>query len=125
MRKTPLWDGDGERDQACVAVDLALLAGQTPAGPGGDVTRKTTPHKPRLNNTTGGEPPRVSDIVKMVKNVFSEFEGNNWAKIACGNISSQALSACLAESQFKGCATKQMLHFWATVLLGGHLFEIH
>jgi hypothetical protein len=35
---------------------------------------------------------------------FSEFEGNNWAKIACGNISSQALSACLAESQFKGCA---------------------
>jgi hypothetical protein len=35
---------------------------------------------------------------------FSEFEGDNWAKIACGNISSQALSACLAESQFKGCA---------------------
>jgi hypothetical protein len=51
---------------------------------------------------TGGEPPGVSDIVKMIKNVFSEFEGNNWAKIACGNISSQALSACLAESQFKG-----------------------
>jgi hypothetical protein len=36
----------------------------------------------------------------MVKNVFSEFEGNDWAKIACGNISSQALSTCLAESQF-------------------------
>jgi hypothetical protein len=32
---------------------------------------------------------------------FSEFEGNNWAKIACGDISSQALSACLAESQFR------------------------
>jgi hypothetical protein len=46
----------------------------------------------------------VSDIVKMVKNVFSEFEGNNWVKIACGNISSQALSTCLAESQFNGCA---------------------
>jgi hypothetical protein len=41
----------------------------------------------------------------MVKNVFYEFEDNNWAKIACGKISSQALSACLAESQFKGCAT--------------------
>jgi hypothetical protein len=52
----------------------------------------------------GGEPPGVSNIVKMIKNVFSEFEGNNWVKIACGNISSQALSACLAESQFKGCA---------------------
>jgi hypothetical protein len=40
----------------------------------------------------------------MVKNVFSEFEGNNWAKIACGNVSSQALSASLAESQYEGCA---------------------
>jgi hypothetical protein len=25
--------------------------------------------------------------MKMVKNVFSEFEGNNGAKIACGNVS--------------------------------------
>jgi hypothetical protein len=53
----------------------------------------------------------VSDIVKMIQN---EFEGNNWAKIACGNISSQALSTCLAESQFKGCSAWQTLHFWAT-----------
>ncbi len=73
----------------------------------------------------GGKPPRVSNIVKMIKNVFSEFEGNNWAKIACGNISSQGLSACLAENQFKGCAAQQTLRFWATVLLGGHLFKIH
>jgi hypothetical protein len=48
----------------------------------------------------------VSDIVKMIKNVFSEFEGDNWAKIACGNISSWALSACLAESQFKGTVAR-------------------
>jgi uncharacterized protein YejL (UPF0352 family) len=47
----------------------------------------------------------VSNVLKEIKNVFSKFEGNNWAKIACGNISSQVLSACLAESQFKGCAT--------------------
>jgi hypothetical protein len=67
----------------------------------------------------------VSDIVKMVKNGFSEFKGNNWTKIACGNISGQALSACLAESQFEGCATYQALHFRAAVLLGNHLFEIH
>jgi hypothetical protein len=52
----------------------------------------------------GGEPTGVSNIMKMVQNFFSELEGNNWAKIACGNVSSQALSACLAESQFKGCA---------------------
>ncbi len=47
VRKTFLRDGDGEGDQASVAVDLAPLAGQTPAGPGGDVTGKTAPHKPR------------------------------------------------------------------------------
>ncbi len=45
--KTPLCDGDGEGGQACVAVDLAPLAGQTPAGPGGDVAGKHAPHKPR------------------------------------------------------------------------------
>jgi hypothetical protein len=64
------WEGD----QACVAVDLAPLAGQAPAGPGGDVAGKTAPHKHRRNNMTGGKPPRVSNIVKMVKNVFSEFK---------------------------------------------------
>jgi hypothetical protein len=37
------WEGD----QACVAVDLAPLAVQAPAGPGGDVAGKTAPHKPR------------------------------------------------------------------------------
>ncbi len=52
----------------------------------------------------GGKPPRVSNIVKMIKNIFSEIEGNNWAKIACGNVSSQALRACLEERQFEGCA---------------------
>ncbi len=45
VRKTPFGDGDGEGDQACVAVDLAPLSGQTP--PDGDVAGKTAPHKPR------------------------------------------------------------------------------
>jgi hypothetical protein len=43
----PLKDGDGLGDQACVVVDLAPLAGQTPEGPGGDAAGKTAPHKPR------------------------------------------------------------------------------
>jgi hypothetical protein len=57
---------------------------------------------------TGGEPPGVSNIVKMIKNVLSELEGDNWVKIACGNISSQALNACLAESQFKGTVQRKL-----------------
>jgi hypothetical protein len=47
VRKTSLRDGDVEGNQACVAVDLAPLAGQTPAGPGGDIAGKTAPSKPR------------------------------------------------------------------------------
>ncbi len=83
----------------------------------------------------GGEPPWVSNIVKMIKSDFLEFKDvllkfkkvtfDHWAKIACGNISSQAFSACLAESKFEGCVAQKMLPFRATVLLGGHLFEIH
>jgi hypothetical protein len=44
---------------------------------------------------------------------------------ASGNVCSQALSACLAESQFKGCAAQQPLRFRAAVLLGSYLFKIH
>jgi hypothetical protein len=40
----------------------------------------------------------------MGKNILSKFEGNNWEESASGNVASQALSACLAESQFKRCA---------------------
>jgi hypothetical protein len=49
---------------------------------------------------TGGKPPGMSNIMKTGKNIFSEFERNNWAKSASRNVTSQALSACLAESQF-------------------------
>ncbi len=104
VRKTSLRDGDGLGGQACVAVDLAPLAGQTPAGPGGDIAGKAAPHKSRRNHTKGGKPPGVSSIVKMGKNIFAKFEGDNWAKNASGNIASQALGACLAECQFKRCA---------------------
>ncbi len=57
--------------------------------------------------------------------VFLNFWGENWAKIACGKVYSQAWGACLAKSQFEGCAAQQALHFQAVVLLGSHLFEIH
>jgi hypothetical protein len=86
VRKMQLRDGDGLGGWACVAVNLAPLAGQTPTGPGGDVAEKTAPHKPRWNNTMGGEPSMVSNIVKMIENNFSEFKGQKWAKIeGCGS----------------------------------------
>jgi hypothetical protein len=85
-------------------MNLAPLAGQAPAGPGGDVAGETAPHESGRNNMTGGEPPGVSNIVKMGKNIFAKFEGYNWAKIASGNVTSQALGACLVECQFKRCA---------------------
>jgi hypothetical protein len=67
----------------------------------------------------------VSNVKKMGENIFSELEGENRAKSASRNVTSQALSSCLAESNFEGCATQQLLRFWAALLLGSHLFEIH
>jgi hypothetical protein len=46
----------------------------------------------------GGKPPGVSNIVEVIKNSFFEFKGDNGAKSAGGNVSSQALRACLAKS---------------------------
>jgi hypothetical protein len=60
----------------------------------------------------------------MGKSVFSEFLGDNGAKNACGNIASEALGACWAESQLEGCTAEQALCFCAAVLLGGDSLEV-
>jgi hypothetical protein len=36
--------------------------------------------------------------MKMSENIFSELVWNNWAEDASGNVTGQALSACLAKS---------------------------
>jgi hypothetical protein len=64
-------------------------------------------------------------MLRKKKEQKYELEGNNRAENAGGNITSLALSACLAKSQFEGCATQQMLRFRATVLLSSHLNKIH
>jgi hypothetical protein len=61
----------------------------------------------------------------MIKNSFSKFNGDNGSECDVGNVSSQVLSACLAESQFEGCAAQQLMAFRTAVLLGGPLFVIH
>jgi hypothetical protein len=63
--------------------------------------------------------------MKMRNNIFSELEGDNWVENAHGNITSHALGACLAESQFEGCSAQQALCFCAVVLLGSHPFVIN
>jgi hypothetical protein len=67
----------------------------------------------------------VSNNVEIIKNSFAESEGDNGAESAGRNVPSQALIACLPESQSEGCAAQQPLRFRAAVLLSGHLFEIH
>jgi hypothetical protein len=42
--------------------------------------------------------------MKMGKNILSEFEGDNSAESAGVNVTSQALGAWLAETQFERCA---------------------
>jgi hypothetical protein len=44
VRTTSLRDGDGLGGQARVAVDLALLAGQTPGGPGAVMSLESPRH---------------------------------------------------------------------------------
>jgi hypothetical protein len=61
----------------------------------------------------------------MIKNIFSKFKGDNGSECDVGNVSSQALSACLAKRQFEGCFAQELLPFRAAVLLGGPLFVIH
>ncbi len=76
VRKTSMRHGDGLGGQACVAVNLAQLAGPTPAGPGSDITGKSAPHKPRRDNTTGGKPPGLSIIVKIIEMVILNLRGS-------------------------------------------------
>ncbi len=59
MSKLLLRDGDGQRQQAGVAVDLALLAVQAGFCPADDVVGEAAPDKPRRHKTLRGKPPRV------------------------------------------------------------------
>jgi hypothetical protein len=102
MTKPPLRDGDGLRQQAGVAMDLALLAVQAGSCPAGDDIGEVTPDKPRRHNAPRGRPPRVGNVVQVKKNVFSEFCWDDGMKNSSGNIVNQALSACLLESKFEG-----------------------
>jgi hypothetical protein len=53
---------------------------------------------PRAQAVTFLESPRHTNLDKMIKNGFPAFKGDNGVKSASENISSQASSACLAES---------------------------
>jgi hypothetical protein len=62
MSKLPLRDGDGLRQQAGVAVYLALLAEQAGSCPVGDVVGEPTPDKSRRHKRSRGKPPRVGNL---------------------------------------------------------------
>jgi hypothetical protein len=49
--------------------------------------------------------------MEMIKNSFSEFEGDNGSECSSGKVANQALSTCLAESNFEGCAAQQTAAF--------------
>ncbi len=78
-----LRDGDLLWLQARVAMNFGLLAVEAGPRPGGDVGGEPSPDKPRRYHTPGGEPPRMLNVVKLGKNVFSEILGDSWAKDAC------------------------------------------
>ncbi len=100
MGKPPLRDGD-VRQQAGVEVGLGLLTVEAGSCLGVNVAGKAAPNKPRRNHTPGGEPPRVSNVLLVLKNIFSELFSNNWAKNTCGDVANQALSACLLKRNFE------------------------
>ncbi len=54
MSKPPLRDGDGLRQQAGVAVDIAPLAVQAGFCPAGDVVGEAAPDKPRRQKAPRG-----------------------------------------------------------------------
>ncbi len=97
VRKTSLRDGDELGGQARVAVNLAPLAGQAPAGPGSDVAGEIAPHESGRNNTTGGEPSGVSNIAKVGKISLRNLRGTMGRKLPVEMSPAKALGAFLAE----------------------------
>ncbi len=77
MSKLPLRDGDGLRQQADVAVDLAPLAVQAGFCLAGEIVGEAAPDKPRRHKAPRGQPPRVGNAVQIQKNVYSEFCWDN------------------------------------------------
>jgi hypothetical protein len=66
-----------------------------------------TRHTPKQNNTTGGKPPRVSNVMKMGKNILYEFEWDNWPENASGKANLrdvQTSKRCVSAQRFCSAA---------------------
>jgi hypothetical protein len=70
-------------------MDLALLAMQAGSCPAGDVVGEAAPDKPRRHKTLSGKPPRVGNVVQVLKHFFLEFCLDDGAKNSSGNIATR------------------------------------
>ncbi len=75
MNKLLLRDRDGLRQQAGVAVDLALLAVQAGFCPAGDIVGEAAPGNSRRYKASRGQLPRMGNAVQLQKKSFQNFAG--------------------------------------------------
>ncbi len=87
MRKSSLRDGDWLRLQACVAINLGLLAVEAGMRPGSDVVGEHSPDKSRRYHMPGGEPPRMWNM-QWVWALHPQF--SKWQSIICSKVLTSA-----------------------------------
>ena len=86
MRETLIWNRNVLRRDLRVAVDLGGLAGKAGAAPSSDVTGEMWPNITRRKEVASGTDARMSPVVNMMKNLFTESVRNEGAEVASGYV---------------------------------------
>ena len=86
MRETLIWNRNVLRRDLRVAVDLGGLAGKAGAAPSSDVTGEMWPNITRRKEVASGTDARMSPVVNMMKNGFTQRMRNEVAEVASRNI---------------------------------------
>ena len=86
MRKTLIRNRNVLVRDLRVAVDLGGLAGKTGAAPSSDVTGEMWPNITGRKEVASGTDARLSQVVNMMKNGFTQRMRNEGAEVAGRNI---------------------------------------
>ncbi len=111
-----LRDGDWLWPQACVAMNLGLLAVEAGSQPSSDVVGEPSPDKPRRYHTPGGKPPRMWNVCKWEKMSFLNFSGTIGWKMPVYTLAARRWAPAGRKESLRDEAPS------TAILLGSHSF---
>ena len=86
MGEPPGRDWNLRNSRTNLLMNLTSLALNAGSGPGGDISRETSPYKGPRDQPPGRTNARVREVVKSIKNPPAELNWNQRTRRSCGEV---------------------------------------